>query len=271
MTKDRQRVLITNDDGVDAPGIRVLAEAAASAGLDVVVAAPETEASATGGALQAVRDNGRIPIRSLDWGGIPVYSCPASPAFQVLLATLGAFGRPPELVLSGINRGANVGRSVLHSGTLGAALTAAAHDIPAMAFSLDVYGPRFARFLQMIARDAHTPSPAFADMFDTERDPAAYWGTVAALLPKLLGLIDELPIGAAVNVNIPDVPVDELNDLRRAELAEGGQVGALLDDAEQGFVRTTIAALDRPPAPSTDVALLAAGHPTYTYVRLGAV
>lgn len=267
-----KRVLITNDDGVNAPGIRVLAEAAAGAGLDVVVAAPDTEHSATGGALLATRDNGRVPVfRHPDWDGVPVYSTPASPAFQVLLAMVGAFGPKPDLVLSGINRGANVGRSVLHSGTLGAALAAAIHDVPAMALSLDVYGARFAAVLRTLREDPTAESRSIVDLFDNHGDPVTHWATAGTFLPPLLGLLDDLPDGAVVNVNIPDLPVDGLAGLRRAELAENGQVGAVLAEAEEGFLRTTVAPPDRPPAPTSDVALLAAGHPTYTYVRLGGV
>ena len=69
---------------------------------------------------------------------VPAYGVGGSPGFIALIALHGAFGPPPIVVLSGINRGANAGRAVLHSGTVGAAFTAAANGCRAMAVSLDV-------------------------------------------------------------------------------------------------------------------------------------
>src|ERR1700761_1674997 len=123
------RVLVTNDDGVSAPGLRPLAEAARGRGVEVVVAAPAQEASGMSAALTAVTDRGRVVFEETPAG----FGVAASPAYIVVLASLGVFGPPPEIVLSGINRGANIGRAVLHSGTVGAALTAANHGARAMA------------------------------------------------------------------------------------------------------------------------------------------
>jgi 5'-nucleotidase len=139
-----QRVLITNDDGIDAPGIRWLARAAADHGFDVVVAAPSKESSGISAAMTAVLDDGRVmmdrrEVPTLE--GIPAFAVNASPGYIVTLGRLGAFGDPPDLVLSGINRGANAGNAVLHSGTVGACLTAASAGLRAMAVSLDVLTP----------------------------------------------------------------------------------------------------------------------------------
>ena len=109
-----QRVLITNDDGIAAPGIRYLARAAADHGFDVVVAAPSEESSGISAAMTAVVSEGRVVIdrRKLAMlDSVPTFSVSASPSYIVTLARLGAFGDPPELVMSGINRGANAGWS----------------------------------------------------------------------------------------------------------------------------------------------------------------
>jgi len=109
------RVLVTNDDGIDAPGLRQLARAAVDGGHDVVVAAPDSEASGVSAALTAVAEDGRLEVERhelKDLGGVPAFGVGASPAYIVVLAGLGAFGDPPDLVLSGINRGANAGRAV---------------------------------------------------------------------------------------------------------------------------------------------------------------
>src|SRR4051794_1151661 len=122
------RILITNDDGIDAPGIRRLTRATVRAGHDVVVAAPLTEASGSSAAMTAVEHDSKIVVERRELGGarnVPAYAVAASPAFIVLLALRDAFGAAPEVVLSGINRGANAGAAVLHSGTVGATLTAA--------------------------------------------------------------------------------------------------------------------------------------------------
>ena len=135
------RLLVTNDDGIDAPGIRFLARALADAGEDVVVAAPSQEASGMSAAMTAVEDEGRIVVTSheLDGlAGVEAYGVAGSPAFIALIASRGAFGPAPDLVFSGINRGANAGVAVLHSGTVGAAFTAAENGARALAVSLDV-------------------------------------------------------------------------------------------------------------------------------------
>src|SRR3954471_7906741 len=97
------RILITNDDGIEAPGIRALARAAVRAGHDVVVAAPIREASGSSASMTAVEQDGRIVVESRELPGVrnvPAYAVAASPAFIVLLALREAFGPAPEIVLS---------------------------------------------------------------------------------------------------------------------------------------------------------------------------
>ncbi len=121
------RILVTNDDGFDAPGLAVLARALAEAGHDLLVVAPLIEASGSGAGIGPLRAmGGGIHVEAVappGLEGIRVLAADALPALIVITACLGAFGPPPDLVASGINPGRNVGRAVLHSGTVGAALT----------------------------------------------------------------------------------------------------------------------------------------------------
>ena len=119
------RVLVTNDDGVDSPGIRALARACEVAGLEVTVAAPAWDSSGASASLTGVQQDGRLLLhRRGGWGAAQVFGVEAAPAFIVPAGVHGAFGEPPDIVVSGINIGANTGHAVLHSGTVGAALTA---------------------------------------------------------------------------------------------------------------------------------------------------
>jgi 5'-nucleotidase len=116
------RILVTNDDGIDSVGLHVLARAMRSHG-EVVIVAPDREysgASAAFGALHLIQPE----VHTAHVEGIDVsWAVSGPPALCVMFARLGAFGAPFDLVVSGINPGANVGRSVYHSGTIGATLT----------------------------------------------------------------------------------------------------------------------------------------------------
>ena len=136
---DPMRALITNDDGIDSAGLRTLAQVAVAAGLKVTVAAPDGERSGSSAAMSGLAEGGRVLVedRTLDGlADVRTVAVQASPAMIVFLGAHGAFGEPPDIVLAGINRGPNVGRAILHSGTVGAALTAQAAGLPAMAVSL---------------------------------------------------------------------------------------------------------------------------------------
>ena len=117
------RILVTNDDGVLAPGILPLAQAMTEHG-HVTVVAPDTEYSGAGAAIGAIWE--RVPhVTRHRLDGVPeAWAVNGPPALAVMYARLGAFGDDPfDLVVSGINPGANVGRSVYHSGTVGACLS----------------------------------------------------------------------------------------------------------------------------------------------------
>src|SRR4029453_10645292 len=116
--------LITNDDGIDSPGLRQLALSAKESGLDVIVAAPVRESSGSSASIMGLAEDQRVVIEKRSLSGLdgdPVFAVVGSPGLIALLATRGAFGDTPDLVLSGINLGANAGYAVVHSGTVGAA------------------------------------------------------------------------------------------------------------------------------------------------------
>lgn len=232
---------MTNDDGIDAPGLRVLALAARDQGYDVLVAAPAEEASGTGAAMNAYTSDGKVPVTRKDFDGVPAYGVGATPGYIVMLGLLGAFGDKPDLVLSGINRGANSGRAIIHSGTVGAALTAAGAGTRALAVSLD------------------------APFLDDE--PDRHWETAAAYAMELMPKLTELPAGLALNLNVPDVPVDKVKGLREATLATLGQVEVTIAERGEDFVRTTFGSARPEVEPGSDVQLLQDGFATVTTIQ----
>ncbi|MFY1687121.1 5'/3'-nucleotidase SurE [Plantactinospora sp. WMMB782] len=255
------RVLVTNDDGIAAPGLRWLARTAVERGLDVVVAAPSEEASGASAAMSAVERDGRVvveehPLEELP--GTPAYGVAGSPALITLIALHGAFGPAPSLVLSGINRGANAGRAVLHSGTVGAAFTAAANGCHGMAVSLDV----------LAVHEASTGSGGAAVAVPRpDRDERRNWATAARVALDLLPRLTAAPVQSVLNVNSPDVPYERLRGVRRARLAGFGQVQMTVAEAGKGFVRTALEEAGQRVEPGTDLAWLTEGYASVTAIR----
>ena len=136
------RILVTNDDGVFAPGIAALTRGlhAAFGGMhELVVVAPLTDHSGAGAAVGPVYERESIPYEHVDIPGladVPTYGIDGSPALSVILACIEGFGPRPDMVVSGINHGLNAGRSALHSGTVGATLTGAQFGVRGLAVSI---------------------------------------------------------------------------------------------------------------------------------------
>ncbi|MFO0751368.1 MAG: 5'/3'-nucleotidase SurE [Myxococcota bacterium] len=130
------RVLVTNDDGVHAPGMAMLADAAREVFSDVTVVAPLTEQSGVSQALSLHR-----PLRLEDHGD-DRWSVDGTPVDAVFVALAHVMkGRRPDLVLSGLNHGPNVGYDIYYSGTVGAAREGLIHGVPSAAFSLSSRAP----------------------------------------------------------------------------------------------------------------------------------
>ncbi|WP_035844423.1 5'/3'-nucleotidase SurE [Kitasatospora azatica] len=230
------RVLVTNDDGIDSPGLRHLALAARRIAEQVVVAAPAQESSGSSAALGAVEEHGRIPVEDRRLTGlddVPAHAVQALPGFIALIAGQGAFGSPPDLLLSGINRGANTGRAVLHSGTVGAALTAVHDGCRALAVSLDLGSP-------------------------------PHWSAAEEVTAWILPLLLSAPAGTLFNLNVPNRPLDQLKGVRGAELAPFGTVQTTVTERGRGFVRVSLSengpTADPGAEPRTDADLLAHGY-----------
>lgn len=233
------RALVTNDDGIDSVGLRTLASVAVDAGLEVTVAAPSWNASGASASLAAVQDQGRFLIEERSWDDVAVRAAvavEAAPAFIVQAAISGAFGPPPDMVLSGINDGPNTGHAVLHSGTVGAALTAATHGRRALAVSIGTGTP-------------------------------THWSTAAHITGIALGWLLDADEATVLNINIPNLALDDVGGFERATLAASGAVQATITDTGTGYVTLAYHDVDATLEAGTDAALLAAGIATFTPLR----
>lgn len=177
-------ILISNDDGIFAPGIRALALAAQAAGHRVTVFAPDRQRSAAG--HSATIEAPLHPKRVAFDGNIEAYSVDGTPADCVRLG-LYLMGEKPDCVLTGINRGPNRGAAILYSGTVGSAMEGALCGLPAAAVSLCAH------------RD---------DGYET----AAHLGVKLAEWMML----NPLPLGEVYNLNVPDGAV---RDIRSASVS----------------------------------------------------
>ncbi|KGQ22265.2 5'/3'-nucleotidase SurE [Thermus filiformis] len=148
------RILVTNDDGIFSPGIKALGLAMRALG-EVYVVAPDVEQSAVGHGITVRRPLRFKHTASAGFGEIPAYRVDGTPADCVVLG-VHLLGRP-DLLVSGINIGVNLGLDLTHSGTVAAALEGTSLGIPSIAFSLDTSGEELnfeeaARFAVAIAR-----------------------------------------------------------------------------------------------------------------------
>lgn len=232
-------ILLTNDDGIDAPGLPEMARAMRDAGHAVTVVAPARQFSGASASILVDGEGHHIEVRAdaLDLGGIPAYSVGAAPAMCVLLAIHGRFGARPDLVVSGPNHGANVGRVVLHSGTVGAALTAGANGIRGLAVSLDV---------------GLTPTEF-------------HWDAAARAAARVLDLVNAQPEGAVVNLNVPNRAGEA--ELREAPLDPAGIVHTTTtEEDEEDSVHLGLASATGRSVAGSDADLLLQGYATVTAI-----
>jgi len=200
----RPRILVTNDDGIDSVGLHVLARAVADLG-EVTVVAPDQEFSGAGAAIGALHIM-QPEVHSADIDGIDTaWAVSGPPALCVMFARLGAFGSPPDLIVSGINPGANVGRSVYHSGTIGAALTGRNGRIPGLAVSQSV-------------SNFGIEGQAYDEMLAGQKWHAA--AEVAAVVAAQM-LAEPPPDAGVMNLNVPNLEVDEMKGWRWTKVGEG--------------------------------------------------
>ena len=194
------RILVTNDDGIDSIGLHVLARAMRQFG-DVVIAAPDQEYSGYGAAIGSIwlmkPEVHKTRVEGID----EAWSVNGAPALCAMFARLGAFG-DIDLIVSGINPGANVGRSVYHSGTVGACLTARNGGLNSVAVSqsVDSWG---------------VEGQAMEEVLDKQE-----WQGAADIAALVVGeLINNLPADPVViNLNVPNRPAAEMEGWRRTQV-----------------------------------------------------
>lgn len=179
------RILLTNDDGINARGLKLLESIAREFSDDIWVVAPTEEQSGAGHSLTLSEP---VRLRKHDERH---FSVTGTPTDAVMLALAHVMkDSPPDLVLSGINRGANLGEDVTYSGTVSAAMEGALAGVRSIALS------------QSYSREGMGDSVPFA--------AAEAWA--ARALAPLLDL--ELPAGTLINVNFPALPPDKVNGIR---------------------------------------------------------
>jgi 5'-nucleotidase len=192
------RILVTNDDGIESTGLHVLARAMGKHG-EVVVVAPETEHSGAGAALGSLHLI-KPQAKTVRIDGVrEAWAINGAPALCTLFARFGVFG-PIDLVVSGVNPGANVGRAVYHSGTVGATLTARNGGLSGVAVSQAVAG-------------FGVEGQGWDDMIHDQ-----HWQTAADVASVVVAeLIDHRPAEpVVVNVNVPNLPLEAIRGWRHA-------------------------------------------------------
>lgn len=150
------KLLISNDDGISAMGVRSLANGLAEAGHQVFVVCPDGERSATGHGLTLHHPIRAEMVESIFHPTIQAWACSGTPADCVKLALWSLLDGMPDLVIAGINHGANLGTDVLYSGTVSAAMEGLIEGIPSIAISLTSYSARGARDFAVAAQFAQS-------------------------------------------------------------------------------------------------------------------
>jgi 5'-nucleotidase len=233
------RILITNDDGILAPGLLALKAALSELG-EVTAIAPERPRSACGHAVTLHKPLRLSHVHLPD--GSEGFACNGTPADCVALGVHGHAGPRPEVIVSGINLGPNAGWDLTYSGTVAAAMEAVIYGLPAVAVSIDAYEA-------------------------TDFGPAARFA--AYLTGRLLA--HPLPPDTFLNVNVPAVPADQIAGV--AVTTQGravfeGELEERHDPRGRAYYWWTGARLEDQTTPGTDVAALAQRRISVTPVKI---
>jgi 5'-nucleotidase len=237
------RILLTNDDGIEAPGLKVLEAIAATLSDDVTVVAPAEEMSGAGHSLTLTR-----PLR-LRRRGERRFAVTGTPTDAVMMG-LGLVMKddPPDLILSGVNRGANLAEDVTYSGTVSAAMEGALAGVPSIALS------------QVYAREGMGDRVPF--------DTAAAWGE------RVLRPLIERPMAryTLVNVNFPAVAAEEVKGVRvcRQGIRDYGRLRIVHGTDPRGYdyYWFGLGILEDTPVPDSDLEAVASGHIAVTPLHL---
>lgn len=185
MSKERPLILVSNDDGITAPGIRALVDAVQPLG-DVVIVAPDSPQSGMGHAVTISKPLRLDRIRTDIYGELQAWQCSGTPADCVKLAVSKVLHRKPDLLVSGINHGSNSSINVIYSGTMSAAVEGAIESIPSVGFSLLDYS------------------------YDAD---FSYAKKIAQTVAKNI-LENGLPKGTLLNVNVPKLKESESKGIK---------------------------------------------------------
>lgn len=237
------RILVTNDDGFDSAGITALRQALIDAGHDVTVVAPATQQSGKGGSLNTgvfdfTPGGGTMQLTN---HGNDVWSLAGTPSDSVKAGLdIVMADDPPDLVVSGLNEGQNIGKPGTNgSGTIGAALRAAFSGIPAIAGSMEIL---------------------FSEAGDDFPSTQASYAPAAEFIARAISALeakngaDVLPEGIRLlNINFP-VPYEDIEGVKVTALAEGSDLELPLFDPSQGFPAFGIPPLPFPSCADADSA-----------------
>lgn len=233
-------ILLTNDDGWSAIGLRVLRRALQQAGHEVVLVAPNMNYSGT----SAMLSNSKLEVEELEKRS---YSVSGSPATCVLFGLTAVYSleKPPDLVISGINHGANLGPSISFSGTVGAASMSLTLGVPAIAVSAD-------------PRGKPGEDPTFVEHYENVADFTAK--VVTKLGQTQTDTI--LPVGTALNINYPPIERQKVKGVRLAGQGRSADLFPVYRKTAEGTFEIQFQALKQDDRSETDVSYYKQGYVT---------
>jgi 5'-nucleotidase len=250
------RVLVSNDDGVDAPGIRALAEELRQAGHEVLVVAPDRDRS---GASNSLTLDAPVRVARVDEATWRVYGTPTD---CVHVAITGMLEVEPDIVVSGINNSANLGDDVIYSGTVAAAMEGRFLGLPAIAMSLAAPFPEGA---------ADPPDPSRPST-PAERERRHYDTAARAAVELVARLVtDPLPADTILNVNVPDLAWDAIRGFEVTRLGNRHRAEPCVQQRDpRGRVWWWVGAAgpEQDAGPGTDFHAVRNGHISITPIHV---
>lgn len=236
----KARILVTNDDGIHAPGLKVLEKIARQLSNDVWVVAPETEQSGAGHSLTLTLP---LRVRNVSRRKFAVRGTPTDCVMMAMNQLIP--GNRPDLVLSGVNRGANMGEDVTYSGTIAAAMEGTLLGVPSVALSQTYL-------------NAHPPK----------------WATAEHHGPDLIRRLVAIgwPSDVLMNINFPDVLHGAVNGVvvcrQGRRDVSNLHIDARVDAREQPYYWLGFRPRMGTPKPNTDLAVVDAGNISVTPLQL---
>ena len=232
------RVLVSNDDGVDAPGIRILAQGLRDAGHEVLIVAPDRDRS---GASNSLTLDMPLRVQQLEDAVWRVYGTPTD---CVHVAITGMLELEPDIVVSGINNTANLGDDVIYSGTVAAAMEGRFLGLPAVAMSLV-----------------------------TADHKGRHYETAAKAAVEIIARLctDPLPANTILNVNVPDLPWREIQGFETSRLGNRHRAEACMpqqDPRGRQWWWIGAAGIEQDAGPGTDFHAVRTGHISITPIHV---